>query len=433
MARYVSSTVTCTFPAGALPVLAPCAEQGQPATHQDAHAAALKLDGLHHEHAHRGHEQAVPGEEAGEEVAQEEVAQEEVAQEEVAQEERESAPYFDRCAWDESVVDYVAEIISNRKKLEREACVEANYMRTQPLLSVKMRAILVDWLWEVWKKFELRFEAMFLAVQLLDRYLAKRPCERRKLQLVGVTAMLVAAKVEEEYFPEVRDFVYVTDRAYTREQVIEMEGAMTAELEFSLAVPTACTFIDYYTQNVEPGCARTRCAAMFAFGAVSLGVEMAAELPSQVAFGCAVFSLLNRHLLNDAALSYGRRMLAGSGIPSSGGSRPACKLADSSPPAPVPVPPPVVPLAGETLERKLHLLERCAQLERSHPCVAKVFACAAAYVAGTLLAVQKFSGVFPDAATVSKQSRVIGAHGSLGERVAARLWTAAAVSRARAK
>jgi hypothetical protein len=285
-------------------------------------------------------------------------------------------------------------------------------------VNVQMRAILIDWLWSVWSKFALHFETMFLAVQLIDRYLAKRPCARRELQLVGVTAMFVAAKMEELFFPEARDFVYVTDKACTRQQVLDMEGVLTTALEFSLAVPTACTFIDYYTQNVEPGCVRTRCAAMFAFGAVSLSVAMAAELPSQVAFGCAVFALVNRHLLNDAALSYGRRMLAGPGTspgPSSAGSCPSCKLADSSP---SPSPSPVLPMAGEILEQKLRLLERCAQLERSHPCVTKVFACAATYVAGTLHAVQRSCGIFPDAATVSKQVEFLSAiHDHAGEQV----------------
>jgi len=37
---------------------------------------------------------------------------------------------------------------------------------------------------------------------------------RQKLQLVGVTAMLIACKYEEIYPPIVKDFVYITDNAY---------------------------------------------------------------------------------------------------------------------------------------------------------------------------------------------------------------------------
>jgi len=37
------------------------------------------------------------------------------------------------------------------------------------------------------------------------------------LQLIGVTAMHIAAKYEEIYAPEVRDYVYITDEAYSKD------------------------------------------------------------------------------------------------------------------------------------------------------------------------------------------------------------------------
>ena len=55
---------------------------------------------------------------------------------------------------------------------------------------------------------------------------------REKLQLVGVAAMLIASKYEEIYAPECRDFVYISDKAYTREQILSTEGNMLAKLNF---------------------------------------------------------------------------------------------------------------------------------------------------------------------------------------------------------
>ena len=43
------------------------------------------------------------------------------------------------------------------------------------------------------------------------------------MQLCGVTAMLVASKFEEIYAPEVNDFVYITDKAYTERDILDME------------------------------------------------------------------------------------------------------------------------------------------------------------------------------------------------------------------
>lgn len=83
-----------------------------------------------------------------------------------------------------------------------------------------MRAILVDWLIEVHYKFKLLPETLFLTVNLIDRFLEREAIHRTKLQLVGVTSMLIASKYEEIYAPEVKDFVYITDRAYQKEEIL---------------------------------------------------------------------------------------------------------------------------------------------------------------------------------------------------------------------
>lgn len=71
-------------------------------------------------------------------------------------------------------------------------------------------------------KFELMDETLFLTVNLIDRFLAAQPVVRKKLQLVGVTAMLLACKYEEVSVPVVEDFIVISDRAYSRKEVLEM-------------------------------------------------------------------------------------------------------------------------------------------------------------------------------------------------------------------
>lgn len=51
---------------------------------------------------------------------------------------------------------------------------------------------------------------------------------------VGVTAMLIASKYEEIWAPEVHDFVYISDSAYKREQILQMEKLMLNSLKFNL-------------------------------------------------------------------------------------------------------------------------------------------------------------------------------------------------------
>ena len=81
---------------------------------------------------------------------------------------------------------------------------------------------------------------------LIDRFLEAKQVTRKHLQLVGVTAMLIASKYEEIWAPEVRDFVYISDRAYTRDQILNMEKIMLNTLRFNLTVPTPCNFLLRY-------------------------------------------------------------------------------------------------------------------------------------------------------------------------------------------
>lgn len=65
-------------------------------------------------------------------------------------------------------------------------------------------------------------ETLFLTVSLIDRFLERQTVVRKNLQLVGVTAMLLACKYEEVSVPLVEDLVLVSDKAYTRKEVLEM-------------------------------------------------------------------------------------------------------------------------------------------------------------------------------------------------------------------
>lgn len=62
-------------------------------------------------------------------------------------------------------------------------------------------------------------DTLFLAVSYLDRYLSTHRVMRSRLQLVGVTCLLLAAKYEEIYAPNIEEFCYITDNTYSRKDV----------------------------------------------------------------------------------------------------------------------------------------------------------------------------------------------------------------------
>jgi len=68
------------------------------------------------------------------------------------------------------VSEYVEEIFEYLRVLEVESLPNPQYMENQKELQWKMRSILVDWIIEVHLKFRLLPETLFLAVNIIDRY-----------------------------------------------------------------------------------------------------------------------------------------------------------------------------------------------------------------------------------------------------------------------
>ena len=157
-----------------------------------------------------------------------------------------------------------------------------------------MRAILIDWLVEVHLKFKLMVETLYLTVNLIDRYLEKEQITRNKLQLVGVTAMFLASKYEEIYAPECRDFVYISDKAYTREQILGMEGTMLATLNFQLTTPNAYVFLKRFSKVadiISSPRSKTDLLASFLVELTMQEYKMLKYLPSQIAAASVYLAL----------------------------------------------------------------------------------------------------------------------------------------------
>ncbi|XP_058098523.1 G2/mitotic-specific cyclin-2-like isoform X2 [Magnolia sinica] len=150
-----------------------------------------------------------------------------------------------------AVIDYVKDIYTFYRQAEASSCVSPNYMSHQSDINEKMRAILIDWLIEVHYKFELMDETLFLTVNLIDRFLERQTVVRKKLQLVGVTAMLLACKYEEVSVPVVEDLILISDKAYTRDEVLEMEKLVINTLQFNMSVPTPYVFMRRFLKATQ--------------------------------------------------------------------------------------------------------------------------------------------------------------------------------------
>lgn len=112
-----------------------------------------------------------------------------------------------------------------------------------------MRTILVDWLIDVHKKFKLREQTLFIAINLIDRYLEKTSIQKSRFQLLGITALFVASKYEEIYPPGLAEYTYVCADAYKDSDLLDMEEKLLNLLGFNLVFTSSFALIETYTQN----------------------------------------------------------------------------------------------------------------------------------------------------------------------------------------
>ncbi|KAF7399049.1 G1/S-specific cyclin-E1-like [Vespula maculifrons] len=122
-----------------------------------------------------------------------------------------------------------------------------------PTLQPRMRAILLDWLIEVCEVYKLHRETYYLAMDYIDRYLSTHQnVPKSQLQLIGITCLFIAAKVEEIYPPKIAEFAYVTDGACTEEEILGKELIILKGLGWNLSPMTAPGWLNIYMQ-IESG------------------------------------------------------------------------------------------------------------------------------------------------------------------------------------
>merc|ERR1712029_379270 len=194
------------------------------------------------------------------------------------------------------VVEYVNEIYAYLRHLENVQNVREKYLSGKNVANTsimpKIRGVLVDWLIQVHQQFNLLQETLYLTIAVLDRFLQDNAhkIERKQLQLVGVAAMFIAAKYEEMYAPEIGDFVYITDRAYSESQIREMEMKILSTLSFDLGRPLPLHFLRRNSKagNVD---ALTHTLAKYAMELTLVDYKMAHIKPSVIAASALALSL----------------------------------------------------------------------------------------------------------------------------------------------
>ena len=148
--------------------------------------------------------------------------------------------------------EYMEEVLDNfyTEEENNRFKINPNYFKLQTEINSKMRIILIDWLFEVNNKLKFREETFYTTIYIIDAYLSKKFIQRKKFQLLGVTALYIATKLNEIFSGSVKDYVFMTDRAYNEIDIISMESDICKTLNFNFLVPHCLSFFQIFSKKI---------------------------------------------------------------------------------------------------------------------------------------------------------------------------------------
>ena len=127
-----------------------------------------------------------------------------------------------------------------------------NYFKTvQVEVKPHMRKIVSDWMLEVCQELCCPPEVFCLAMNLMDRFLAKCRIEKSQLQLLGAVCLFLSSKFKETAPIPSEKLVMYTDFSVTLESIREWELFVLYKLKWDLGASTGLDYLDYILPKLQ--------------------------------------------------------------------------------------------------------------------------------------------------------------------------------------
>lgn len=143
-------------------------------------------------------------------------------------------------------LEYKDDVLAYMNEMQESSLASSEMMELQPELEWYMRPFLLDFLIEVHAGFRLQPTTLHLAINIIDRYTSRRVVFKRHYQLLGCTALWIAAKYEEakDKVPTLSELQAMCCDSYREQMFLQMEGHVLKTLEWTIGTAT----IDGYLQ-----------------------------------------------------------------------------------------------------------------------------------------------------------------------------------------
>jgi len=116
-----------------------------------------------------------------------------------------------------------------------------------------MRPYLLDFLIEAHAAFGLLPDTLFLTINLLDRYCSRRIVYKKHYQLVGCSALLIAAKYgdRKDRVPTIKELRGMCCALYEEDMFSQMEWHVLQTLNWAIGHPTIDSFLQLAVEHLQ--------------------------------------------------------------------------------------------------------------------------------------------------------------------------------------
>ncbi|KAI6178625.1 Cyclin domain protein [Aphelenchoides besseyi] len=136
---------------------------------------------------------------------------------------------------------------------------DAEYIKKLKLLRSDMRVKLIYWIMTVCEDLKLHRETFHLALDFIDRFLTKQAANTGTsssfkpdgLQLLAISSLMLATKIEEIYPPKLAHLIDLTDGAVLADQARRMEEVIITTLEWHCSPVTSIQWLAFYLQLIS--------------------------------------------------------------------------------------------------------------------------------------------------------------------------------------
>ncbi|XP_050440044.1 G1/S-specific cyclin-D2-like [Adelges cooleyi] len=127
-----------------------------------------------------------------------------------------------------------------------------DYLRLmQKEITPDLRKLVVDWMWEVCEQKKCQEDVFPLAINYMDRFLSLKPIQKKHLQLLGTTCLMVSSKLRESDCLSGDLLVLYTDNTITTEELLTWELLLLSILKWDVSAITAHDFLWYILKRLK--------------------------------------------------------------------------------------------------------------------------------------------------------------------------------------